>query len=1151
MKLYNSDSMDSSSPLQRLMRSLTGEMTSPPLGRQAAPITAENINSIFGSADQFMADYKNFEANYFRLLQDPANRRKFARVRDINIERQSGTINLSHLNYENQRLLTEQFNRTVLRADELFSRIGLPGLEFPSGNIFSSSLLKFDISSDMLGGGSVHPAAAILNRMFVNVDPNKPGMSAFNFGKSNLLSSESLERIAKMQDFDSIGKRVLTFDVETTGVTYDSQVRQFAYEIQEADGSIRGSSKSFINDQMEIANVSKSGVSTRMSRSVFTSGLNPEEMGQGGENFVRAAKDLYTEMLNVDHVSGHNLLFDINKMSDTLHGLEAFRLDQDAQRLHNEFFERKSSQADYLIDTQETMRSYFTKKASDLNLLPGQRPERIVSQLLGPEMLAQIGIGGSTTPMSVENIALNSNLFELLERDDIDRARDIAEKLKAGSHIADTDVAIQASMEKYRSLGELNFRFNIDGSPIGDPLSDFEKYARSRILKSQAMVPTRDIASVIHAGESTKNFMLTEPGMQRATVLADTSALGMDTESNKGFLKFNRSTDQYEFTRFGSLESSSVDSLVAKNYISSTFREAFSEGEGSANTLRIGSSALRITRNLADEQILNFGINFIQESKVQRISSFKADLSTSGITGDLADDNTLLRSLGTTSQQFAETKSVGNVLNRISNSLRGNEFFAPMRKATSVTDDVLKEYQMNIAKVGLPFSTIDPVDRMASVRLSQVTSDIGQAAGMNLTHARNSKLTSEFGLSYAKGINAVRIGEINAAGDLVPASRVILPFQELFEYGQSVDSATGNITSQTLRVKAFAEAGLTDEIISSDLNRLTISFVEGRTLEDGKVISPRANLVFGANKTLSKEEATALAEYQLKNAQNYEDLLRTIGNSDSSLTSSINKITNLKNTLPEVGTEDRQRITAQLAEHIRDRGIATLDLGDADKVESIFREQGMDLTSNDVRMKDLSVRLTHFDADSNTATLSAMSDNLVDEQMGRTSRIAQEESLEALNRQIKVESLLDDSANKRIATRTVLEAQNATRTEQAISAGSRRVQNTLVNPMTDFYLKNKPKIGYAGIGLAAAGIGYYMSKKQKEKSLYNESLESQPTEANMGRAMSSSPAPAELAQLNSTRRDPLTTAGIVGNMDRNKIGHSQMGPNKYNHLYGA
>ena len=37
--------------------------------------------------------------------------------------------------------------------------------------------------------------------------------------------------------------------------------------------------------------------------------------------------------------------------------------------------------------------------------------------------------------------------------------------------------------------------------------------------------------------------------------------------------------------------------------------------------------------------------------------------------------------------------------------------------------------------------------------------------------------------------------------------------------------------------------------------------------------------------------------------------------------------------------------------------------------------------------------------------------------------------------------------------------------------------------------------------------------------------------------------------LNSLRRDPLSTAGVVGNLDRAKIGHTRMGPRKDNHLF--
>lgn len=99
------------------------------------------------------------------------------------------------------------------------------------------------------------------------------------------------------------------------------------------------------------------------------------------------------------------------------------------------------------------------------------------------------------------------------------------------------------------------------------------------------------------------------------------------------------------------------------------------------------------------------------------------------------------------------------------------------------------------------------------------------------------------------------------------------------------------------------------------------------------------------------------------------------------------------------------------------------------------------------------------------------------------------------------------------------------------------------------YKKYAPKVG---IGVAAVGLlsaGYYIAKKNRENNLYDQVMEKQPIE----RGETVVPSNDQMIQTfsqHSTRRDPLVTAGVVGNLDRNKIGHTSMGPNKYNHLYG-
>jgi hypothetical protein len=90
-----------------------------------------------------------------------------------------------------------------------------------------------------------------------------------------------------------------------------------------------------------------------------------------------------------------------------------------------------------------------------------------------------------------------------------------------------------------------------------------------------------------------------------------------------------------------------------------------------------------------------------------------------------------------------------------------------------------------------------------------------------------------------------------------------------------------------------------------------------------------------------------------------------------------------------------------------------------------------------------------------------------------------------------------------------------------------------------------------GIGLAAAaivGAGYYMYNKSKnETNPYDEVMDQQETMP--GRAPRTDIYDPVPVQAYSQINDPLATAGVVGNLDRSKIGHTRMGPNKYDYLY--
>ena len=107
------------------------------------------------------------------------------------------------------------------------------------------------------------------------------------------------------------------------------------------------------------------------------------------------------------------------------------------------------------------------------------------------------------------------------------------------------------------------------------------------------------------------------------------------------------------------------------------------------------------------------------------------------------------------------------------------------------------------------------------------------------------------------------------------------------------------------------------------------------------------------------------------------------------------------------------------------------------------------------------------------------------------------------------------------------------------------------NKVLNFFVDNKKSIYATGAGIVAAGVGYYMYGNYKENQIYDETLEEQPStyKVSNGEMMQNTMRSTE--SLSSYRRDPLVTAGVVGNLDRSKIGHYNMSSKKHSHLFGG
>jgi hypothetical protein len=101
----------------------------------------------------------------------------------------------------------------------------------------------------------------------------------------------------------------------------------------------------------------------------------------------------------------------------------------------------------------------------------------------------------------------------------------------------------------------------------------------------------------------------------------------------------------------------------------------------------------------------------------------------------------------------------------------------------------------------------------------------------------------------------------------------------------------------------------------------------------------------------------------------------------------------------------------------------------------------------------------------------------------------------------------------------------------------------------EFFIKNKRSIYLAGLAVSTAAIGTMMAKRKNENEVYDATMHRMPVES--GERPYGIQDALFAQKMASRRKDPLVTAGVVGNLDRSKINHTSMGPDKNNHLFGG
>jgi hypothetical protein len=306
-------------------------------------------------------------------------------------------------------------------------------------------------------------------------------------------------------------------------------------------------------------------------------------------------------------------------------------------------------------------------------------------------------------------------------------------------------------------------------------------------------------------------------------------------------------------------------------------------------------------------------------------------------------------------------------------------------------------------------------------------------------------------------------------------------------------------------------------------------------VDESSQMGPRINAFFHLKKGSSKEDAKRLVGnlFELAEKADTKDAkvkeLDEIGKFKVAIQGALKRKGGVKDSLIE-----------EIAERLLEDGIGIgfIEGEDATRIFDSFHKVGVDL-SNDVVLR--SSRMKIIDTINGFLRTGPIEDTVVEE----ATAVAKESGMAtAQGSQEQGDSLIRilNEASEKI---------DESGTARKIQSNINRAKIGMgKNPLIDFYIQNKFKLGTVGLGLAAAGTVYYLSKKYRENRLYDETLAQQPTQK-AGQIRSEINNNFAETKVSSFRRDPLTTAGVVGNLHNNRTNHYRMGNQKYDYLYGG
>jgi len=770
--------------------------------------------------------------------------------------------------------------------------------------------------------------------------------------------------------------------------------------------------------------------------------------------------------------------------------------------------------------------------------------------MFAPETLAQATIGGKATPFGIENISLNTNLLELIERDATASGGDFLKQLSAGNHMAQTDTILTNYM----------VRFILDGSlelaQGRSHLSPDVRKAMKSITRAAAPTPTTNIAHVQHMSDAVFNYATqTDEGLRGVKLITDSGSI----------IAFSQ----------GKFVETSVDETTKQ--ISKTVLDTDSTKARIEQQMQILKNANPDIA--ATSEVMNSGVTYGQQSRTLGIldgiiksSGISPTLKTSPM--DLVEamihgsnteiDERLIEGLAATREHIGFTD-----FHTRPDILRKTGIIDNISKTFGIASDAQKgSYLETLSKSGIGGVVDDPYLRRSFVELATMTSSVpynvpsasttegyaasiirerhvarqlrASAAGQTLDDLTDTEMTamirqfnnvgksdakllSEFGVSHFEEQKVTRL--YGASADEI--SRVMLPASIVKDIEVT---GTGGVKYKLL----------SDEFIADyKANKFGLSSVDA---PEGKIV----NVVLG---DLAAQESGAVMSHRRAveiAAQGAEKLSILVGQNTAEELVQMGHFADLEQARM-VATKLRDNIDdvkRDMYYSLRNRGLTTHNVAHdiAEGASALLEEIG----DNDALPAQRGINFSMSQSGEGFGSFQGRIDDTTTRilEMGSTDDVAAAAKIKSGEAAQEVMDSYNATSGRVAEDSEFLRGLKKNLASKGLGRGLRD------DNIRETYQRLKPKIGLAALGVGVAAVGYYMYNKSQESNMYDETMETQPVEAN-GQIRRANSSFQSSAGMTSSRRDPLTTAGVVGNLDRNKIGHTRMGPDKYNHLYGG